>query len=348
MVTGLEARRRNYVLARIVALAIAFGILATIQVVYFHRGFIPGDAFTYLAAGERLNDGHPLYALSPGDRPVGINPPFWTVPLLSPPLIAVLMRPFALLPDDVGAYAWWAVCLAAMGGSVFALIRRKPITTAIAVAILSIPIAYEIGVGNVNALILAMLVGAWYSYARGRDGATGFLLAAATVLKVTPGVTLWWLVTQRRWSGVRAFVVAGIALSIVSILGAGIAAHLEYVGIARRTLADGSSDLSSAGIARFFGVPGAAASVLPTILMVVGLVAIWLARARPGLAYGVAVVAMLAGSPIVNVNWFSLLLAILAPLAWPVPSDAAPRDETATGHGDAQAGHLGSAFGQGR
>jgi hypothetical protein len=46
----------------------------------------------YLAAGERLNAGHQLYALMPGNRPVDIHPPFWTVPLLSPPPIAVLFR----------------------------------------------------------------------------------------------------------------------------------------------------------------------------------------------------------------------------------------------------------------
>jgi hypothetical protein len=100
---------RSYRLARILALALAFGILATIQFLYFQRGLIPGDAFTYLAAGERLNDGHPLYALSAGDRPVDLHPPFWTVPLLSPPSIAVVLRPFALLPGDAGAYGWWAV-----------------------------------------------------------------------------------------------------------------------------------------------------------------------------------------------------------------------------------------------
>ncbi len=157
MTPGLALTGPSYVRARIIALAVAFGILAAVQAVYFTRGIIPGDAFTYLAAGERLNDGHPLYALSPGDRPVDLHPPFWTVPLLSPPPIAVLLRPFALLPGDVGAYAWWAVCLVALGLSILALARRKPITTAIAVGVLSIPIAYEIGVGNLNALVLAGL-----------------------------------------------------------------------------------------------------------------------------------------------------------------------------------------------
>jgi hypothetical protein len=322
MDAGLDARQRRYVLARIVALAVAFGVLATIQVIYFQRGLTPGDAFTYLAAGERLNDGHQLYALLPGDRPVVLHPPFWTVPLLSPPPMAVLIRPFALLPGDAGAYAWWAVCLVALGGTIVALVRRKPIATAIAIIVLSIPIAYEIGVGNLNAVVLALLVAGWYLFARGRDVATGALFAAATALKVTPGIMLWWLLTQRRWAGVKGFVAAGLVVATLSVLGAGLSTHFEYLGIVRQTSASGSSDLSAAGIARFVGVPGDVAAVLPIALLVAGLLAIWLLRSRPGLAYTVAVVTMLAGSPVVNVNWFSLLLACLAPLAWPMQESA--------------------------
>src|SRR5215217_5055444 len=43
--------------------AVALGLLITTQWLYFQRGVGPGDAFNYLAAGERLNDGHQLYAL---------------------------------------------------------------------------------------------------------------------------------------------------------------------------------------------------------------------------------------------------------------------------------------------
>lgn len=318
MTPEAEADRRNYILARVVALALAFGILATVQAVYFQRGFIPGDSFTYLAAGERLNDGHPLYALSPGDRPVDMHAPFWNVPLLSPPPIAVLMRPFALLPGDVGAYTWWALCLVAIGGSILALVRRRPITTALAVGVLAIPIAYEIGVGNLNSVVLAMLVGAWYLLARGRDRVAAVPLAAAALLKVTPAIMLWWLVTQRRWSGARAFLVAAGGLAIVSVLGAGLEPHLEFLGIAQRTVVEGSTDLSAAGIARAVGVPHEAASLLPPILLASGLIAVWLLRSRPGLSWAIAVVTVIAGSPVVNVNWYALVLATVAPLAWPV------------------------------
>ena len=304
---------------RIAIPALAIGLVAAIQTVYFDRGFIPGDAFTYLAAGERLNAGHLLYALSPGDRPVDLKPPFWTVPLLSPPPIAVLFRPLALLPNDLGPYVWWAICLASLVGTTLVMMRRRPILIGLAVIALSIPLVYDIGVGNLNSLLIAGIVGSWYLLTRGRDATAGAVIAAMTALKLTPVVLAWWLITQRRWTAVRAFVVAGLVLLVVSVAGAGLSAHLEYLGIVRQTSAAGTSDWSLAGIARFAGVDPAVASLLPTVALVVGLVAVWFLRKRPGVAYSVAVVTMLLGSPVVNINWYTVLLAALAPAVWPMP-----------------------------
>jgi hypothetical protein len=71
------------------------------------------DTWNYLAAGERLNAGHSIYALVARDRPILLEPPS-TVPLISPPLVAVLWRPLAFLPDWLGMWAWWAASAAAM------------------------------------------------------------------------------------------------------------------------------------------------------------------------------------------------------------------------------------------
>jgi hypothetical protein len=301
---------------RIVIPALAIGTVVAIQAVYFNRGFVPGDAFTYLAAGERLNAGHLLYALSPGDRPVDLHPPFWTVPLLSPPPIAVLFRPFALIPNDLGPYVWWAICIASIVGTTLVMMRRRPILIGLAVFVLSVPLVYEIGVGNLNSLLIAGIVGAWYLLVRGRDVAAGAVIAGMTALKLTPVVLAWWLITQRRWSAVRAFLVTGVLLAILSVLGAGLSAHLEYLGIIRQTTAGGTSDLSLAGMARFIGVDPTVASLLPAVALVVGFVAMWFLRKRPGLAYAVGVLTMLFGSPVVNINWYTVLLAALAPAVW--------------------------------
>ena len=159
-------------------LAIAFVLVAAallfeFMAAYFTRGFIPGDATVYLAGGERLNAGHQLYALSPGDREVGLKPPFWTVPLLSPPLIAVIFRPLALFPPDIGAYIWWAGCLAAFAWIFYTFTRRQPILTSLAVIVLVVPLTYEIAVGNVNAFLMLGAILAWKWTTEGRDERAG-------------------------------------------------------------------------------------------------------------------------------------------------------------------------------
>jgi alpha-1,2-mannosyltransferase len=298
-------------------------MVVAIQVIYFTRGLIPGDSFTYLASGERLNAGHALYALSPGDRPVGFEPPFFTVPLLSPPPIAVLFRPLAALPNELGVYIWWIATIVGLAAVIMWMLRERPILVGVGVLILSFPIVYQIGVGNLNGLIVAGIVVGWWFLTRRREIAAGAVFALMTAFKITPGVFLWWLITQRRWSAVRAFVATGLVVLVVSVLGAGISAHLEYLGIMRQTATAGTTYLSLAGAARFVGIPEAIANVLPTLALVVGAALIWLLRDRPGAAYVVAVVTMIAGSPVVQITWFTILLAALAPFVWPMSSPIA-------------------------
>lgn len=320
---------------RLAVPAIAIGMVVAIQVLYFTRGLIPGDSFTYLASGERLNAGHELYALAPGDRPVGFEPPFFTVPLLSPPPIAVLFRPLAALPNELGVYIWWIATIVGLAAVILWMLRERPILVGFAVLLLSFPIVYQIGVGNLNGLIVAGIVAGWWLLTRRRDVAAGAVFALMTAFKITPGIFLWWLITQRRWSAVKAFVATGLVVLVVSVLGAGISAHLEYLGIMRQTATSGTTYLSLAGAARFVGIPEAIANVLPTVALIVGAALIWLLRDRPGAAYVVAVLTLIAGSPVVQITWFTILLAALAPVVWPmtarIPADQPMSRVVATG-----------------
>lgn len=305
-------------LAPIVLVGVSFGLLAVILIVYFERGFIPGDAIVYLAAGERLNAGHLLYALSPGDRMLDVKPPFWTVPLLSPPLIGVLFRPLALLPPDLGAYVWWLATISAIAASLLVLTRGAPILTSIAVLLLGVPLAYEIGVGNINAFLLAGSVAIWYSASRGHERIAGVIAAFMVMLKIWPIALVWWLIVQRRWDAVRAGLVTAVALAAVSLFGAGIESHLAYLEVVRDTTSAGTSVLSVAGMARFVGIPSEIAAYLPWVVFFGGCAMAWRLRARPGLSFACGVVAMTLGSSVVNINSFAMLLAALAPAAFPV------------------------------
>lgn len=326
--TDARARKTRR-LIDLVAVAVAVGVIVALLIAYFERGFIPGDAFTYLAAGERLNAGHPLYALSPGDRPVAMEPPFWTVPLLSPPTIAVVWRPLAALPSELGVYVWWAVQVSAIVVAVGLMMRRRPLLVALAVIALSIPLVYEIGVGNLNGLVLLGLVLTWRATASSDDRTTGILSGLLAAFKVTPVVLGWWLLVRGRWSAIRWAIATGLIVVAVSVLGAGIDAHLTYLGIIRDTAAAGARPLSLAGMARFVGVAPGIADLLPTIALVAGLAGMWLVRRRPDWGFVMAVLTLLFGTPTVSINWFIYLLACLSPLVWPWRSGA-PEAESET------------------
>ena len=297
---------------------VALVLLGTFLAAYFTRGFIPGDAIVYLASGERLNAGHQLYALSAGDRIIGAKPPYWLVPTLSPPFMAVVFRPLALLPPDLGAYAWWAGTMTAIAGVLVAYLRRRPILASLAIIALVVPLTYEIGVGNVNAFLILGSVLTWRWFATGRDERAGATTALMVMFKISPVVLAWWLLTQRRWRAVRAGLVAGLVLGAISLIGAGLDAHVTFLQVTRDTASIGQSDLSLAGLAKAIGVAPGIAEVLPTLMLVGGMAGIVALYRRPDLAFALAIVTMTLGSPVVNINSFALLLGCLAPWMWPL------------------------------
>lgn len=322
MTRNLPDRRRLLAIGFVVVAGV---LLATFLAAYFVRGFVPGDAVVYLASGERLNAGHPLYALSPGDRIIGAKPPYWLVPTLSPPLMAVVFRPLALLPPDLGAYVWWMATMTVIAAVLVAYLRRRPILGSLAVIALVIPLTYEIGVGNVNAFLLLGCVLTWRWFARADDAPAGIAVAVMTMLKISPVVLAWWLLTQARWRAVRAGLVAGVVLLAISLLGAGFDAHLRFIEVTRDTATLGQSDLSLAGLAKAIGLAPDITSLLPSAMLVGGVLGVVLLRRWPGAAFALAVATMTLGSPVVNINSYALLMGCLAPAMWPIaPPDTAP------------------------
>lgn len=318
-------------------LALAAAVIAFWFYQYLHwYGTVPCDAMTYLKAGERLNAGHFLYSLSPGDRPIAIVPPYWTVPILSPPLIAVIFRPFSALPNDFGIYVWWAITLTAVIGTLAALAIRRPIATAWAVIILCLPITFEMGVANVNSLLLLGAVAAWWLFVRGKYAWSGAVVAAMVTVKLTPAPLALWLLFNKssRRSGFIGLAVAGLICAAVSIGGAGIGSHIDYLSVIRNTQEVGTNDLSLAGAGRAIGIAPEIARWLPDLALLVCVSLMVVFRNRPRWGYSLAVVAWLIGSPIIDFNTFMLLIPLVAPMAWPAegspePAAAVPHFESA-------------------
>ncbi|MBA2382428.1 MAG: hypothetical protein H0V73_09995, partial [Chloroflexi bacterium] len=141
-----------------------------------------------------------------------------------------------------------------------------------------------------------------------------------------PALLGWWLLTSARWRAVRWAIAAGLVVLAVSLAGAGLDAHVRYLGVVRETAAIGARPLSLAGMAVFVGIPAAIANLLPSITLIGGVVATAALRKRPAIAFGATVLAMVFGSPTVSINWFIYLLALLAPVVWPLAKATRSRD----------------------
>lgn len=285
------------------AAGVGLGVTVAVFVVYAQltASHFLGDAYVYLGAGERLNAGHPLYSLSPGDRSIPIQPPFWTAPLVSPPLIAVLWRPLAALPNEAGVLVWWIASLLAFGGSIVYIARRQPVLAGLALIALSVPVAMETGLGNVNALLLAGTIAVWHWRDRPWAGA---IVGVMIAVKFWPAVLGLWLLVEH---GRRALVVTVATLvvcAVVSLAGAGWDNHVSYLSVGQ------GIHPSAFSLTWLLGIPWL---WLATLLIGVGLVVS--TRSRPAWSYRIAVLTMVLGTPVANPNTYAQLLAILAPAA---------------------------------
>jgi hypothetical protein len=256
-----------------------------------------GDAHVYLAAGERLNAGHQLYEIGAGDRPVAIQPPFWTRPLVSPPPIAVLWRPLAALPGDLGITVWWLAELVIVAVSISWLARRHPLRTGIALAVLAIPLAMELGLGNVNGYILGGTLATWVLR---RHPIAGVIVGTMAALKLWPIALGVWLLGQRAWKVLLVTMATAGAWAALSLLGAGVDNHLAYLEVA------GSVHPSAFSLTWLLGLPWLwIVCWVGFLLATIGL------RRSASWSFRAAVLAMVLGTPVANPNTYAMLLALV-------------------------------------
>lgn len=250
-----------------------------------------GDPWNYLAAGERLNAGHPLYDLGRGDRPVILAPPYWTVPLLAPPPIAVAWRPLAAL-GEISMLIWgWASLIALLGAVAF-IVRRGGLWV---IALLAYPLALTALSANASALVLALLVAAWRW--RSLTAVVAPAVAIAGAIKLTPLALLVWLVASGRWRTAGWTVGVLIAIGLVSLVGAGPEAFVGWLGSAT------AAHPSPRSLAVLL-------SVSPVIVPFLLSIPIILARWHDRLGFGLAIVAAAIATPALYFPGFALLAAV--------------------------------------
>lgn len=135
----------------------------------------------------------------------------------NPPIMALLLKPIAELPPLTGALVWFFLKVGMVLAS-FALTFRlieepgvafPPWAKALTVLLCLRPILGDLTHGNVNLLILLLVVLTLYCYRRGWDVAAGVSLALAIACKVTPALFVPYFLWKRAWK-----TLAGCALGL--------------------------------------------------------------------------------------------------------------------------------------
>ncbi len=139
------------------------------------------DFTVYTAAAKALADGADPYDAK--------SPRGWRY--VYPPLLAIALRPFTWLSDPDGAFAFYLVCVLALGYALVVTSRaiggragRTSVALAFLVCLLFVGQTFQRG--QVATILLALQVGALALLARRRDALAGVVLALGVALRLTP------------------------------------------------------------------------------------------------------------------------------------------------------------------
>jgi hypothetical protein len=300
-----SGRARWYARGVLVAVAIG-GVAAAILTVGWNPTLVGGDAWNYLAAGERVAAGHSAYALVPGDRPVPIIPPYWTTPLLSPPAVLLVWAPLSRL-GEASMTVWALANGAATVVAVTWLLRGRRIGPLVTVAVLGSALGLLALSGNVNGFLLLALVAIWAW--RDTPAACGTVTAAAIATKLTPVFLVFWLIATRRWRALAVTIGVGAALALATVLLVGIDDVLEWL---RTAPGSQPSPLALATLLRVSPV-----AIVIGLAAAVSVVALTRSERWTWVA---ATVATAFATPAFYFQAIALLAATVAP--WSAPSSA--------------------------
>lgn len=237
---------------------------------------------------------------------------------LNPPLLTVLLVPFAWL-DPLTAYRIWVVLsLLMVLGSLLAVarelrLRALPTGLVLAAVLASSPLHGTLVLGQIYPLLLVGLVAGWLAERRGRPVLAAVLFGITVALKPSLAPVLLLYVAQRRWVPLRAGVASAAVASLLGVAICGPTSGLTWLHIAFNSpVPDTVDNASLPGLAVRLGLP-------PTLGLVAGLVVLGatlavLGRQRDRVnPAGTAVWAVLAAGLLLSpIAWHNYLM-----LLWP-------------------------------
>ena len=228
---------------------------------------------------------------------------------LNPPLLTVLMTPFAAF-DSLSAYRIFAgLTLLMVAGAVLAVARELRLSRAVTAGALLLvlagsPLHGMLVLGQIYGILLVGLTAGWIAERRGRPVLAAVLYGVTVALKPSLAPVLLLALAQRRWVPLRAGLAAAAAATLLGVLVAGPGSGLEWLRIAfGEGVPDSVDNASLPGLSTRFGL-----TPLPGMLLGAGVLVgtlLWCAHHRERI------------DPAGTAPWAALAAGLLfAPIAW--------------------------------
>jgi hypothetical protein len=195
----IGARLRN---PRRLAAILLVGLTGGLVFAFLYaRGDLAGsDALAYwMSVRTWLAGGDPFVAPEP------------FLPWAYAPWTLYLFLPWALLPWSIAWFFWRAINIALFAWTVGWAYQRRPLATAIGVALVGVPLTANLDTGNINVLIVMAMWAAQFAGPR----LAGLLWAIGGALKWVP-VVLIVLLPRRAWPWGLAFLGLAVVLALAT------------------------------------------------------------------------------------------------------------------------------------
>lgn len=205
------------------------------------------------------------------------------LPNLNPPLLALLLAPFGLLPALSAYWAFTVLSLLAMTAAVVLVARELRLAAGwilLGVGTLwaSSPLHGTLVLGQIYGLLLFGLAFAWLAERKGHPLLGAVVLGVVVALKPSLGPLLLVALVQRQPASLWAGIASAAVATTIGVVAAGPSSALEWVWLASGTPApEVDANASLPGLVARFGGPGVIGWLL-TVLMVAGTLW-WIGRA---------------------------------------------------------------------
>lgn len=176
------------------------------------------DLDVYLRGTRDLAQGRPLYDAflnASGD-------PALRYAFIYPPLFAILMLPFLVVPTTVLPIVWLIATHAALGVTFFTVLGRLRTNRMVVLLSLLITLAFyplwvDASQAQANLPILLLVMLGMVGISDGKPRA-GIWIGLAAALKLTPGLLLVWLLLERRFRAAGWTVAAFVGVTVLAAL----------------------------------------------------------------------------------------------------------------------------------